>query len=91
MIGVRSDSRTEFVATPTGAASPPSRGVGLLRNCRRRGMIAGALTVGDGAGFRRALLQVLPETPEAASLVPQVANIFAAPPKSVHPEVRSRQ
>ncbi|WP_174682951.1 IS256 family transposase, partial [Mycolicibacterium conceptionense] len=58
----------------------------LLRDCRRRGMRAPALAVGDGAlGFWRALREVFPATKEQRCWFHKQANVLAALPKSAHP------
>jgi transposase-like protein len=58
----------------------------LLRDCRRRGMIAPVLAVGDGAlGFWKALREVFPATREQRCWFHKQANVLAALPKSAHP------
>ena len=58
----------------------------LLRECRRRGMIAPVLAVGDGAlGFWKAVREVFPATREQRCWWHKQANVFAALPKSAHP------
>ena len=48
-----------------GSASPAESWADLLRSCRRRGMTAPVLAVGDGAlGFWKALREVFPATRE---------------------------
>jgi transposase-like protein len=52
MIGVRSDGRKELVALADGYRESTESWADLLRSCRRRGMAAPVLAVGDGAlGF----------------------------------------
>src|SRR6266567_82869 len=58
----------------------------LLRDCKRRGMRAPVLAVGDGAlGFWKALREVFPETREQRCWFHVQANVLAALPKSAHP------
>lgn len=58
----------------------------LLRSCRRRGMTAPVLAVGDGAlGFWKALREVFPETREQRCWFHKQSNVLAALPKSAHP------
>jgi putative transposase len=63
MIGVRADGRTELVALTDGFRESHESWADLLRDCRRRGMRAPILAVGDGAqGFWKALREVFPQT-----------------------------
>src|ERR1700720_1295427 len=65
MIGVRSDGRKELVALTHGFRESTESWADLLRSCRRRGMTAPVLAVGDGAlGFWKAMRGVFPETRE---------------------------
>ena len=58
----------------------------LLRDCRRRGMTAPVLAVGDGAlGFWKAVREVFPATREQRCWFHKQANVLAALPKSAHP------
>ncbi len=55
MIGVRADGRKELVALTDGYRESTESWADLLRGCRRRGMRAPVLAVGDGAlGFWKA-------------------------------------
>src|ERR1700739_112477 len=59
MIGVRADGRKELVALADGYRESTESWTDLLRSCRRRGMTAPVLGVGDGAlGFWKALREV---------------------------------
>jgi putative transposase len=65
MIGVRADGRKELVALTDGYRESTGSWADLLRGCRRRGMRAPVLAVGDGAlGFWKALREVFPDTRE---------------------------
>jgi putative transposase len=65
MIGVRSDGRKELVALADGFRESAESWADLLRDCKRRGMQAPVLAVGDGAlGFWKAIRDVFPETRE---------------------------
>jgi putative transposase len=59
MIGVRADGRKELVALTDGFRESTESWADLLRDCRRRGMTAPVLAIGDGARssvrFREAL------------------------------------
>jgi putative transposase len=85
MIGVRGDGRKELVALADGFRESAESWADLLRGCRRRGMIAPVLAVGDGAlGFRKAVREVFPETREQRCWFRKQANVLAALPKSAH-------
>jgi putative transposase len=49
MIGVRADGRKELVAPADGYRESTESWADLLRDCRRRGITAPVLAVGDGA------------------------------------------
>lgn len=86
MIGVRSDGRKELVALTDGYRESTESWADLLRSCRRRGMTAPVLAVGDGAlGFWKAMREVFPETREQRCWFHKQANVLAALPKSAHP------
>ncbi|AWZ22979.1 MULTISPECIES: IS256 family transposase [Rhodococcus] len=86
MLGVRADGRKELVALADGYRESTESWADLLRDCRRRGMRAPALAVGDGAlGFWRALREVFPATREQRCWFHKQANVLAALPKSAHP------
>src|ERR1700692_595402 len=86
MIGVRSDGRKELVALTDGFRESTESWADLLRSCRRRGMAAPVLAVGDGAlGFWKAMREVFPETREQRCWFHKQANVLAALPKSAHP------
>jgi transposase-like protein len=86
MIGVRADGRKELVALTDGYRESTESWADLLRSCRRRGMTAPVLAVGDGAlGFWKALREVFPNTREQRCWFHKQANVLAALPKSAHP------
>src|SRR6202165_254803 len=86
MIGVRADGRKELVALTDGYRESTESWADLLRGCRRRGMTAPVLAVGDGAlGFWKALREVFPNTREQRCWFHKQANVLAALPKSAHP------
>jgi len=86
MIGVRTDGRKELVALTDGFRESAECWADLLRDCRRRGMTAPVLAVGDGAlGFWKAIREVFPDTREQRCWWHKQANVLAALPKSVHP------
>lgn len=86
MIGVRADGRKELVALADGFRESAESWADLLRGCRRRGMTAPVLAVGDGAlGFWKAVREVFPETREQRCWFHKQANVLACLPKSAHP------
>jgi transposase-like protein len=90
MIGVRSDGRKELVALADGYRESTESWTDLLRSCRRRGMTAPVLAVGDGAlGFWKAVREVFPPTREQRCWFHKQGNVLAALPKSAHPAALS--
>jgi len=86
LIGVRADGRKELIALADGYRESAESWADLLRDCKRRGMRAPVLAVGDGAlGFWSALREVFPETTEGRCWFHKQANVLAALPKSAHP------
>jgi transposase-like protein len=89
MIGVRADGRKELVALADGFRESAESWADLLRDCKRRGMTAPVLAVGDGAlGFWKAVRNVFPETREQRCWWHKMANVLAALPKSAHPAAK---
>ena len=90
IIGVRSDGRKELVALADGFRESSESWADLLRNCKRRGMAAPMLAVGDGAlGFWKAVRDVFPETQEQRCWWHKTGNVLAALPKSAHPSAKT--
>jgi putative transposase len=89
IVGVRADGTKELVAVTDGQRESGDDWAELLRDCRRRGMRAPVVMVGDGAlGLWRALREVFPATREQRCWVHKVANVLAALPKSVQAGAR---
>jgi transposase-like protein len=89
IVGVRADGTKELVAVADGQRESGDAWAELLRDCRRRGMRAPVVMVGDGAlGLWRALGEVFPQTREQRCWVHKVANVLGALPKSVHAGAR---
>jgi transposase-like protein len=83
MIGVRADGTKELIALDDGHRESTQSWLDLLRSCKRRGMRAPVLAVGDGAlGFWAALREVFPETVEQRCWFHKIANVLNALPKS---------
>jgi len=90
LIGVRADGRKELVALADGFRESLQLWADLLRSCRRRGMTARVLAVGDGAlGFWKALREVFPDTREQRCWFHVSSNVLAALPKSAHPGAKA--
>ena len=90
MIGVRADGTKELIALADGFRESSESWADLLRDCRRRGMRAPVLAVGDGAlGFWKALREVFPETKEQRCWWHKIGNVLAALPKSAHPGAKA--
>lgn len=86
MIGVRIDGRKELIALAEGYRESSGSWEDLLRDCKRRGMRAPVLAVGDGAlGFWSALRQVFPDVKEQRCWFHKIGNVLAALPRSAHP------
>jgi putative transposase len=89
MIGVRADGRKELVALADGFRESAESWADLLRDCKRRGMQAPVLAVGDGAlGFWKAVRDVFPETREQRCWWHKIGNVLNALPKSAHPAAK---
>lgn len=86
LVGVRADGSKELVALTDGYRESEGSWADLLRDCKRRGMRAPILAVGDGAlGFWAALGEVFPQTRRQRCWFHKTANVLAALPKSAHP------
>jgi len=65
MVGVRADGSKELIALDDGHRESTESWADLLRSCKRRGMAAPVLAIGDGAlGFWSAVREVFPDTAE---------------------------
>ena len=85
LVGVRLDGTKELIAIADGYRESTESWAELLRGCKKRGMRAPVLAVGDGAlGFWAAVRDVFPETLAQRDWVHKTANVLDALPKSVH-------
>ena len=83
MIGVRADGRKELIALADGFRESTESWADLLRDCKRRGMTAPVLAIGDGAlGFWSAIRDVFPTTREQRCWFHKIGNVLSALPKS---------
>src|SRR4051794_5443339 len=90
MIGVRADGTKELIALDDGHRESTESWADLLRDCKRRGMRAPVLAVGDGAlGFWAAVREVFPETREQRCWFHKIANVLNALPKSAQPGAKA--
>ena len=87
MIGVRADGTKELIALDDGHRESTESWLDLLRGCKRRGMAAPVLAVGDGAlgVFSVAVREVFPETREQRCWWHKIGNVLNALPKSAQP------
>lgn len=86
MIGVRADGTKELIALDDGHRESAESWADLLRDCKRRGMAAPVLAIGDGAlGFWSAVRDVFPATREQRCWFHKIANVLNALPKSAQP------
>jgi putative transposase len=86
MIGVRADGTKELVALADGFRESAESWADLLGDCKRRGMRAPVLAVGDGAlGFWKAVRDVFPETAEQRCWWHKIGNVLSALPRSAQP------
>jgi putative transposase len=90
MIGVRADGTKELIALDDGHRESTESWADLLRSCKRRGMAAPVLAVGDGAlGFWAAVREVFPATREQRCWFHKIANVLNALPKSAQPGAKA--
>jgi putative transposase len=90
ILGVRADGTKELVALADGFRESSESWADLLRSCKRRGMRAPVLVVGDGAlGFWKAIREVFPQTKEQRCWWHKMGNVLAALPKSAQPGARA--
>ena len=77
LVGVLPDGTKEVIALEDGYRESTESWLSLLRDLKRRGMLAPKLATGDGAlGFWAALRQVYPETQEQRCWVHKIANVL---------------
>jgi len=90
LIGVLPDGRKEVIAIEDGYRESKESWASLLRDVKRRGMLAPVLAVGDGAlGFWSALREVYPEAREQRCWVHKIANMLDKLPKRLRPRAKA--
>jgi transposase-like protein len=89
ILGVRTDGTKELIGIADGYRESTESWSELMRDCKRRGMRAPVLAIGDGAlGFWSAVGDVFPETAHQRDWVHKAANVLDALPASVQPAAR---
>ena len=89
IVGARADGTKELVSISDGLRESTESWADVLRDLRRRGMVAPVVAVGDGAlGFWAALRDVFPESREQRCWVHKLKNVLNALPKSAHPAAK---
>jgi putative transposase len=89
MIGARPDGKKELLAVEDGYRESAESWKTALRELKRRGMVAPALAVGDGAlGFWAAAREVWPQTREQACWVHKLANVLDKLPRRLQPRAK---
>ena len=88
-VGVRLDGSKELIALTDGYRESTESWAELLRACKKRGMRAPVVAVGDGAlGFWAAVRDVFPETRPQRDWVHKIANVLDCLPKSAQPAAK---
>lgn len=88
MVRVRLDGSKEL-AIADGYRESTESWAELLRSCKKRGMRAPMLAVGNGAlGFWAAVRDIFPETCPQRDWVHKIANVLDCLPKSVQPTAK---
>ncbi len=86
MIGARPDGEKELLAVEDGYRESAESWKTVLRDLKRRGMVAPVLAVGDGAlGFWAAAREVWPETREQGCWCHKLANVLDKLPQRLQP------
>jgi len=90
LIGVLPDGQKEMIAIEDGYRESKESWASLLRDVKRRGMLAPVLAVGDGAlGFWSALREVYPEAREQRCWVHKIANVLDKLPTRLQPRAKA--
>jgi putative transposase len=79
----------QLIALDDGHRESSESWADLLRSCKRRGMRAPVLAVGDGAGvLESAARDVFADTKEQRCWWHKIGNVLAALPKSAHKDAK---
>jgi putative transposase len=89
MIGARPDGEKELLAVEDGYRESAESWKTVLRDLRRRGMVAPVLAVGDGAlGFWAAAREVWPETRAQGCWCHKLSNVLDKLPQRLQPRAK---
>jgi transposase-like protein len=89
MIGARPDGEKELLAVEDGYRESAESWKTLLRELKRRGMVAPVVAVGDGAlGFWAAAREVWPETRAQGCWCHKLANVLDKLPRRLQPRAK---
>ena len=89
IVGVLPDGRKEVIALEDGYRESTESWVSLLRDLKRRGMVAPMLAIADGnLGFWAGLRQVFPDTREQRCWKHKVANVLDKLPKRLQAKAK---
>lgn len=89
MIGARPDGEKELLAVEDGYRESAESWKTVLRDLKRRGLVAPVLAVGDGAlGFWAAAREVWPETREQGCWCHKLSNVLDKLPQRLPPRAK---
>jgi putative transposase len=91
IVGVLPNGRKEVIALEDGYRESTESWASVLRDLRRRGMVAPLLAIGDGnLGFWAALRDVYPETKEQRCWKHKLANVLDKLPKRLQAKAKEQ-
>jgi len=91
IVGVLPDGRKELIALEDGYRESTESWASVLRDLKRRGMVAPVLAIGDGnLGFWAALRDVYPETKKQRCWKYKIANVLDKLPKRLQSKAKEQ-
>jgi transposase-like protein len=91
IVGVLPDGRKEVIALEDGYRESTESWASVLRDLKRRGMVAPVLAIGDGnLGFWAALRDVYPETKKQRCWKHKIANVLDKLPKRLQARAKEQ-
>jgi putative transposase len=91
IVGVLPNGRKEVIALEDGYRESTESWASVLRDLKRRGMVAPLLAIGDGnLGFWAALREVYPETEEQRCWKHKLANVLDKLPKRLQSKAKEQ-
>lgn len=91
IVGVLPNGRKEVIALEDGYRESTESWAGVLRDLKRRGMVAPLLAIGDGnLGFWAALRDVYPETKAQRCWKHKIANVLDKLPKRLQAKAKEQ-